>query len=101
TEPGEAPVGDDGEVLEPADAFARFLEEQGETSAAGSEPMPHPEPEPDAWSIDGPADDEHEPYHPTEEPREAPMNDVWSEPADDLEEPSGEPAENEDEDEDV
>ena len=29
------------------------------------------------------------------------MNDRWSEPADDLDEPSGEPAETEDEDEDV
>jgi hypothetical protein len=62
--------------------------------------MPETEPEPAAWTIVGPADDEHEPHHPTEEPREAPI-DRWSEPADDLDEPSGEPAETEDEDEDV
>ena len=63
--------------------------------------MPETEPEPVAWSIAAPADDEHKPDHPTEEPREAPMNDLWSEPADDQEEPSGEPAETEGEGEDV
>jgi hypothetical protein len=92
SEPIEAHFGDDAEVLEPSpDAFARFL----------AQPMPETEPEPAAWTIVGPADDEHEPHHPTEEPREAPMNDRWNEPADDLDEPSGEPAETEDEDEDV
>jgi hypothetical protein len=96
----EVPIGDEAEVLEPSpDAFARFLEQQGDIAAPGSQPMT--ESEPDAWSIAGPADGEHEPYHPTEEPREAPMNDRWSEPADDLEGPPGEPAETEDEDEDV
>jgi hypothetical protein len=102
SEPFEARLGDDAEVLEPSpDPFARFLEQQGDTPAPESPPMPETEPEPVAWSIAGPADDEHEPYHSTEEPREAPMNDRWSEPGDDQEEPSGVPAESEDEGEDV
>ena len=111
SEPIEADLGDDAEVLEPSpDAFARVLEQQGDTPAGESRPMLETEPEPAAWSFAGPADDEHEqshaddehePYHPTEEPREALMNDRWSEAADDQEEPSGEPAETEDEDLDV
>ena len=79
-EPIEAPIGDGAEVLEPSpDAFAYFLGEQGDTTAPGSPSMPESEPQPDpsAWSIAGPAEDEHEPHHPTEEPREAPMNDRW------------------------
>jgi hypothetical protein len=104
SDPGETPIGDDTEVLEPTpDAFARFLEQRGDTPAPGPGPMPgsEPEPEPAPWSLAGPADDEHEPNHTTEEPREAPMRDLWSEPADELEEPPGEPAETEDEDENV
>ena len=102
SEPVEAHLGDDAEVLEPSpDAFARFLEQEGDTPARESQPVPETEAEPAAWSIAGPAEEEHEPYHPTEEPREAPMNDRWDEPADDPEGPSGEPAETEDEDERV
>jgi hypothetical protein len=111
SEPVEAHLGDDAEVPEPSpDAFARFLELEGDTPARESQPMPEPEPEPVAWFIAAPTDAEHEPYHPdgehephhpTEEPKEAPMNDLWSEPADDQEEPSGEPAETEDENLDV
>jgi hypothetical protein len=113
SEPIEADLDDDPGVpdLSP-DAFARFLEHQGDPPAAESQPLPEtePVPEPAAWSIPGPADDEHEPHqaddeqepdHPTEEPREAPMNDLWSKPADDQEQQSGEPAETEDEDLDV
>ena len=104
SEPLEAPVGDDAEVLEPSpDAFARFLEQQGDTPAPAPQPVPEPESEPEsaAWSIAGPAEEGHEPYHPTEEPRQAPVNDRWDEPAEDPEGPSGEPAETEDEDEGV
>jgi hypothetical protein len=114
SEPSEAQVGDDAEVSEPQlDAFARFLEQEGVSPAPGSpsmpepalEPSPSPEPElglePTDWAIPGPAGDEPEPYQPTEGPKEAGMNDRWSEPADDLEGPAGEPAETEDEDVDV
>ena len=108
SEPVEAPVGDDAEVSEPPpDAFARFLEQQGDTRRRSRSRCPSPSrsrSRAGRWPSaehGRPPDDEHEPYHPTEEPKEAPMNDLWSEPADDLEEPSGEPAETEDEDEDV
>jgi hypothetical protein len=124
SEPIEADLDDDPKVPDlSSDAFARFLEHQGDTPAAApdSQPLPEtePAPEPAAWSIPGPADDKHEPHytddehephntddehdrdHPTEEPREAPMNDLWRKPADDQEEQSGEPAETEDEDLDV
>jgi hypothetical protein len=113
SEPIEADLDDVPQVPDlSSDAFARFLEHQGDTPAAESGPLPEtePVPEPAAWSIPRSADDEHEPHHtddqhepdhPTEEPREAPMNDLWRKPADDQEEQSGEPAETEGEGLDV
>ena len=108
SEPIEADLDDDAEVPEPLVRRLRPLPgAAGRHAGAGvaaaararaGAGLVHP---PGRGSSRSTADDEHEPHHPTEEPREAPMNDLWSEPADDQEEPSGEPAETEDEDEDV